>query len=648
MADIGYWAILLALVVSLYAAVASVLGERRRSVALVESARNGIFGAAVLSTVALAAMVALLLSRDYRVQYVYDHVSSYLPNAYAVSALWAGQEGSLLLWLWFVAVLGAVLVWRRVWEQPYGRYAVAVVALTQAYLALVLLVVSNPFAVQATVPVEGHGLNPLLQNFWMVVHPPVVFMSYAAYTIPFALTIGGLVTGQMGDDWLRAVRRWSLFAWLFLGMGILMGAWWAYLELGWGGYWGWDPVENSSLIPWLTGTALLHSLMMQQRRKAFRTWNLWLMVLTFALCVFATFVTRSGIIQSVHAFGRSAVGYYFLAFIALCITGFALLLSFRRRDLRSRQDAQDLYSRETSLLLTNLLFVGAALVVLVGTLFPALVELVQGRQAALNASFYERTVGPVAQVVVVLIGICPWLAWGGVSPDRLRRDLLPPALAAAATVIVLVLLGAREVLALLSFAVCAFVVVSLLSIFYRDGRRVLREKTEGRWQALVRLLSRSRRRYGAHIVHLGVVLIAMGITGSSVYQSEVQVTLAPGETIDVEGYTLEYEGLDTEETAAQQRFAATVHVWRGGRKVATLVPEKGFHWNIEQWVTEVAIYTTPAEDLYLILAGSEEDGLAAFRILLNPLVVWLWIGGALLLCGGVLAWWPSAWEGRRR
>jgi cytochrome c-type biogenesis protein CcmF len=648
MADIGYWAIVLALVVSLYVAVFALLGERRRSVALVESARNGIFGAAVLSTVSVVMLVALLLGRDYRITYVYDHVSSYLPNAYAVSALWAGQEGSLLLWFWFVAVLGVVLVWRRVWEQSYGRYAVAVVALTQAYLALILLLASNPFAVQATVPAEGYGLNPLLQNFWMVVHPPIVFLSYAAYTIPFALTIGGLVTGNMGDEWLRTVRRWSLFAWLFLGMGIMMGAWWAYLELGWGGYWGWDPVENSSLIPWLMGTALLHSLMMQQRRKAFKTWNLWLIALTFALCMFATFVTRSGIIQSVHAFGRSAVGYYFLAFIVLCIAGFALLLSLRRRALRDQKEASDLYSRETSLLLTNLLFVGAALVVLVGTLFPALVELIQGRQAALNASFYERTVGPVAQVIVVLIGICPWLAWGGVSPDRLRRDMLPPALAAAATVVVLVLFGAREVLALLSFAICAFVVVSLLSIFYRDGTRVLRGKTEGRWQALARLFSRSHRRYGAHIVHLGVVLIAMGITGSSVYQSEVQVTLAPGETVDVEGYTLEYEHLDTEETAAQQRFAATVHVQRGGRKVATLVPEKGFHWNVEQWVTEVAIHTTPKEDLYLILAGFEEDGLAAFRVLLNPLVVWLWIGGGLLLCGGLLAWWPSARESRQQ
>ena len=271
-------------------------------------------------------------------------------------------------------------------------------AFTQAFLALVLVAVSNPFESLVAIPQEGRGLNPLLQNFWMVAHPPVIFAAYAAYTVPFAYAINGLFTRQLGDEWLASVRRWSLWAWLFLGMGILMGAYWAYLELGWGGYWGWDPVENSSLIPWLTGTALLHSLLMQQRRKTFKIWNLWLIALTFLLCIFATFVTRSGVIQSVHAFGRSVIGTYFAAFILICLSAFVALLTSRRGQLGNREEPREFLSREAGLLLTNLLLCGAALVVLIGTVFPALTELFQNQQAALGASFYERTVGPLLHV----------------------------------------------------------------------------------------------------------------------------------------------------------------------------------------------------------------------------------------------------------
>jgi cytochrome c-type biogenesis protein CcmF len=403
------------------------------------------------------------------------------------------------------------------------------------------------------------------------------------------------------------------------------------------------------LIPWLTGTALLHSLMMQRRRQAFKHWNLWLTVLTFLLCVFATFVTRSGIIQSVHAFGRSVIGFYFLGFIVLCLLVFGALLLVRWRALGSKQELKSLLSREAGLLLTNLLLCGTALVVLIGTLFPTLAELFQGRQAALDVTFYERTVGPLAQILIVLIGLCPWLAWGGGSTDRLRRNLLPPALVALATTILLFTLGVRQAVALIAFAVCAFVGVSLLSIFYRDFARLGKGKSgeslqRGIVQAGLHLLARNRRRYGAHIVHLGIVLIAIGITGSSLYQQEVQVALAPGERIDFQGYTLEYRDFESESLPDRQQFKALLDVSRGQRKVASVTPEKSFHWSVEQWVTEVAIRSNLKEDLYVILAGFEQDGLASFKILLNPLVVWLWIGGAALLLGGMMAWWPSTSE----
>ena len=645
MADVGFWALVLTLVVSAYTTVVSVMGARKRSAALLESARNGAFAAAATATVATAVLLYLLLSADLSVEYVYGHVNSYLPALYRLSAFWAGQEGSLLLWLWLTALMSVVIIlWKRVWSAPFGPHVLAVMAFTQGFLAVVLVLISSPFATLPSVPAEGQGLNPLLQNIWMVIHPPVVFVAYAAYTVPFALAIGGLATRQLGKEWLQAVRRWALFAWLFLGAGILMGGYWAYLELGWGGYWAWDPVENSSLIPWLTGTALLHSLMMQRRRGEFKAWNVWLVSLTFLLCVFATFITRSGIIQSVHAFQRSAIGTYFMAFIGICLVAVIGLVSSRRRLLRGTYTFGELLSREAGLLLTNLLFVGAALVVLLGTMFPALVELVQGQQAALDVSFYERTVGPLMQLIVVLIGICPWLAWNGVSFDRLRRQVLPPAVAAAVTVVVLLVSGIYEVFALISFAVSAFVAVSLLMVFYQgtvDRRRRTEEQIP---LALWRLVTGNRRRYGAHIIHLGIVFMAVGVTGSSMYQEEVQIALSPGERMDVQGYTLEYQDLIPEELPGQQRFTAVVNVYRGDRQVATLMPKKDYHWNVEQWATEIDMRSTLKEDLYLILAGFEQDGLASFRVLLTPLVLWLWIGAIALCLGGTMCWWPTKRE----
>ncbi|HUT21424.1 MAG TPA: heme lyase CcmF/NrfE family subunit [Anaerolineae bacterium] len=642
MAGIGYWALVLTLGVSLYTALVSVLGARRRNGPMLESARNGALVAAATGTIAAGALLYLLLSRDYNLKYVAEHVSSALPNVYVFSAFWAGQEGSLLLWLWFLVLMtGSLILWTRIWRAPYAPYVLATMAVTQAFLALVLILLSNPFAVLPNPPLQGRGMNPLLQNLWMVIHPPVVFLSYAAYTVPFAMAIGGVATGKLDTDWLRAVRGWALFAWLFLGTGIVMGAWWAYLELGWGGYWGWDPVENSSLVPWLVGTALLHSLMMQERRDTFRSWNLWLIGLTFALVLFATFVTRSGVIQSVHAFGRSAIGTYFLAYIGLCLAVLGMLWGRRRRKLGKPYAFQELLSRETSLLLTNLLLLGTALVVLVGTLFPVLVELIQGRQAALDTTFYERTVGPLALLLTALIGICPWLAWGATSGQRLRRTLLFPAAGALLTGIIVFALGGNEPAALVSFVVCTFVGLSLLETFYRGTVNRRARTGEAIPLAFLKAVGSNRRRYGAHIVHLGIVLIAVGITGSSLYQEEVQVALAPGEQIDVGRYTLHYQDLISEELPDRQRFAAVVGVSNGDRQLATLRPEKAFHWNVEQWVTEVAIRSTLKEDLYLILAGSDQDGLASFRILINPLVAWLWVGGSMLLAGGVLAWWPA-------
>jgi cytochrome c-type biogenesis protein CcmF len=642
MTTIGYVALVLTLVISICTAIASIFGAQHKSARLAGSAQKGVVAAAVLVTLVSAILIYLLLTHDFQVRYVYEHVSTYQPTIYTLSAFWAGQEGSLLLWLWLLAIFSVLIARRQEgWSQELKPYALAVLAFCQAFFALLLVLASNPFATYPTRPAEGFGLNPLLENFWMIIHPPVVFIGYAAYTVPFAFAIAALITGKLGQDWIRGIRRWNLFAWLFLGVGIIMGAWWSYLELGWGGYWGWDPVENSSLIPWLVGTAFLHSAMTQERRGMFKVWNIVLITMTFVLCIFATFVTRSGVIQSVHAFGESAIGTYFLAFLAAILTlSFGLIL-YRRRELAGEGKLESLLSRESGSLLNSLLFGGLALAVFVGTVFPALSELVRGTQVALGTSFFERVSAPLALALVLLIGICPLLGWRQTPSSRLLRRLLYPGIVALAVAVVIFALGIRELFALLSFTVCAFVASNILWEFLRGTMARRRSTGEGYMLAFRRLIARNRGRYGGYLVHLSMVIITMGVVGSSVYQTEYQAALAKGERVTVKDYTLEYEKFEAQATPAKHRFATLVGVYRGGKRIATLFPEKNFHWNIEQWVTEVAIRTSLKEDLYVILADFAEDGSATFQILINPLVVWLWIGGGILLLGTTVAIWPS-------
>ncbi|MBM4464655.1 MAG: heme lyase CcmF/NrfE family subunit [Chloroflexi bacterium] len=642
MTTIGYGALVLALVISIYTAVASILGARHGSAKLAGGAQKGVVATAMLVTLASAILIYLLLTHDFQVKYVYRHVSTYQPAIYTLSAFWAGQEGSLLLWLWLLTIF-SVLVARREeeWSLELKPYALAVLALCQAFLALLLVFASNPFATYPTRPAEGFGLNPLLENFWMIIHPPVVFIGYAAYTVPFAFAIAALTAGKLGQDWIRGIRRWNLLAWLFLGLGILLGAWWAYLELGWGGYWGWDPVENASLIPWLVGTALLHSAMTQERRGMFKAWNITLAILAFVLCIFATFVTRSGIIQSVHAFGESVIGYYFLAFLAGILAISFVLIFYRRRELASEGKLESLLSREAGFLLSNLLLGGLALAVFIGTVFPTVSEILRGVQVALGPPFFERVSAPLALAIVLLIGVCPLLGWQRTSSGRLLRRLLYPGVVALAVAVVLFVLGITEPFALLSFTVCAFVASSILWEFLRGTMARRRSTGEGYLLALARLIAQNRRRYGGYLVHLSMVIITMGIVGSSLYQTEYQVTLAKGERVEVKDYTLEYEKFEAQATPAKHRFATLLGVYRGDRRIATLFSEKNFHWSVEQWVTEVAIRTSLKEDLYVILAGLSGDGSATFQILINPLVVWLWIGGGFLLVGTTVALWPG-------
>lgn len=643
-AEIGYWSLVLALAATLCTTVAFTIGARR-STRLLASANKALIASWALITLAIVTLTYALLARQFQIKYVYEHTSITLPLVYTLSAMWAGQEGSLLLWLWLVAGLTVVVARRRTRVTGLHPYALAALSTIQSFFAAVLVCESNPFTLLPETPSDGFGLNPLLQNVGMVIHPPLIFTGYAAFAMPFALAVAALINGCPDSSWLRSARPWSLFAWGTLGAGILVGAWWAYRELGWGGYWSWDPVENASLIPWLTGTAMLHSTMAEERRGVFRVWNVALATATFLLCLFATLVTRSGFIQSVHAFGRSRIGYYFLGFIVVWLLLVVILVMLRRRTLSSQHELRALLSRESGLLVSNLLLLGMALAVLLGTLFPALMEIAHGTQAVLGQAFYERVAAPLALTTVILMGVCPWLAWGRTQPDNLGRKLAWPAGVALLVTAGLVLVGVRRVFAVVSFGVCTFVAASILSELAR-GFTARRQSGENPTRALVRLFGKARHRYGGYLVHLSIVLIFIGIIGSSVYKVERLVAFNQGETVTIGGYNLTYEGLQFESLPDKELARATLRV--NGHQRAVLSPELNFHRNVKQQISEVAVLSTLKEDLYVALVGWDYYGeLASFLVLINPLVTWLWIGGGLMVLSTIITLWPKTAGGQR-
>jgi cytochrome c-type biogenesis protein CcmF len=647
---IGYAALWLALLLAAGSAVATALGGRLDRPSWVSRGEDALFAVAGFFILASAILLQQLLSRNFQVQYVFAHTSSYQPTPYVISALWAGQEGSLLLWALLLSVVTVVLILqKRHCPAALWPYTLSTLAITEGFFALLLVKVQNPFILLPMRPAEGAGITPLLENPAMVIHPPILFLGYATFAVPFAVTLASLIVGQMEASWLRWIRRWSLMAWLFLGLGIAIGAWWAYVELGWGGYWAWDPVENASLIPWLTGTAYLHSIMAQERQNVFKRWNAALAIATFVLCIFGTLVTRGGIIISdLHGFAEQIqpIAYYLIGFMLVVAVVAGILFYLRRQQLEDSAGPDQLLSRESSVLVTNLLFVGLAAAILVGMLFPNIAQVLGGTKVYLGADFYNRVFAPLALVIVLLMGICPQLGWRQSALPRLRQRLQYPAILAIALMILLFVLRMRQPLALLALGLIAFAASTLASEWTRQVVARSRLRTESVWSAAASLYRHNRRQYGGKLVHLSILLIAIGIVGSSLYKAETVVALAQGESGTVRGYTLRYEGSQVVDEPARRRFVATVGVYSGPTRIGTLKPEKNLHWNIEQYVTEVALRSTPVEDLYVALDWPEQDGVATFRIGVYPLVIWLWIGAGLLLLGTLIALWPTASEPR--
>jgi cytochrome c-type biogenesis protein CcmF len=480
----------------------------------------------------------------------------------------------------------------------------------------------------------------MLENPGMILHPPALLAGYVALTVPFAFAIAALLERRL-EGWLPTVRRWALFAWLLLGVGNLIGAWWAYVELGWGGYWAWDPVENAGLMPWLVATAFLHSAMMQRRRGMLKVWNMSLIILAFVLAIFGTFLTRSGILSSVHTFGESSMGPFFVVFLGITLVGSFGLIYRRRELLKSETEIESLVSRESTFLLNNWLLVAATFAILLGTMFPLISEVVWRTRIALDASFFNQVGVPLFLAIILLSGLCTLIGWRQASPGNLARNYILPLGTAAVVVVVLVVAGMRQWYAIVGFSILSFVLLAILYDWLRGTRARRRTRHENYFIALWGLVMANRPRYGGYIVHLGILFIALGVTGSSVFATEKEATLKPGEQMTINRYVLTFNGLGYFQTPSREVVTASLSLASGGRHLSEMTAEKYFHRTYEQPVTEVAIRSTPLEDVYVILAGWEADQTTTFSVLVNPLVSWIWFGGAVLVLGGLLAFWPG-------
>jgi cytochrome c-type biogenesis protein CcmF len=653
-ADGGAAALLLAFPVTAYSIAAAALGAGQRVPELRASARNGVAVVAALLTLAALALFHALLTHDFSVRYVFEHSSRSMPEAARLTSFWGGQQGSLLLWAWGLALLSsAVVVLRprpgRGAVDTAGRgveraYVVATLLAVQLFFLFILGFVASPFERLSFIPPDGRGLNPLLMDPGMRIHPPLLLTGYMSFSVPFAFAIAALLQGRISRAWLREIRGWMLVAWTIQGCGLLMGAWWAYHVLGWGGYWGWDPVENVALLPWLTATAFLHTVMVQERRGILKTWTLALAVATFALAIFGTFVVRSGVLTSVHSFAQSTIGPYFFGFLGVVLVAATALIVCRLPTLRAEGEVDTLLSREAGLLVNNLLLVALAAAVFWGTVFPLLSEAVRGTKVAVGPPFYQQVAGPLLVVLLLLMAVGPLLAWRFTSPPALWRTLRLPLGVAAAVGLALWVGGVERGLAALAAAACALVVAAVAAEYVR-GVRARQHGGRTPFSALAALVHQNRRRYGGYLVHLAMVVIAVGVLGSG-HQVDRVVSLAPGGTTEVGGYTLRYDGLYGYQQPGMEAVLGRLAL-RGpnGDALGTLEPDRRVFANWErQPVSGIAIQTTWPwlDDVYVVLVDASPDNQATFHVFVNPLVLCIWLGGWLFVLGTLIAAWPAA------
>ncbi len=645
MATLGSLSLLAAFVVASYAVAASVAGARRRSTRLIESGVGAFYLVAALMTLASGIIVHAFVTGNYAIKYVQHYSDSAQPLAYKLASYWGGLDGSIMFWVFLLSVFGSVAVSRnRERHRELIPWVIAVISVTEMFFIFLMVMHNNPFDTFLTkAPVEGRGLNPLLQNFYMAIHPPSLYTGFVAMTIPYAFGMAALITGHLDDAWLRAVRRWTMIGWLFLTFGLTLGMLWAYEELGWGGFWGWDPVENAGLLPWFTATAFLHSVMVQERRGMLRVWNVTLVIVTFFLTIFGTFMTRSGVVQSVHAFGEDReLAWMFTVFmIALLVFSFSFVV-YRLPLLRSRNELDSWASREAAFLANNWILLFSAFLVLFATMFPTLSEALRGERLTVGPPFFNKWMQPVGLMLLALTGIGPLLAWRKSSASNMLEQFAWPTGAALVTAGGVYAIGIRLWPSGVCFALCAFVLATIAQEFIR-GARVRRGATgTDIFTALVGLVARSRRRYGGYIVHVGIVLMFVGFAGQGFKQDE-QMLLKPGQQAKIGHFTIRHDALTVTSDDQKQMITGQVSAFEDGKLVAELAPAKWFFNKHEQEpTTEVAIRRAPGEDLYVVLAGYDvATQTATYTVTINPLVNWIWFGFGVLAFGTGLALLPE-------
>lgn len=649
---LGQFALWAAFLTGLWGAAIAFSGRWRERPELAVSVTRSVYAVLALLLVASASLWKGLVAHDFNIEYVAAYTSRNLPNYYVFSAFWAGQKGSLLFWAVVLSIFAALAQWLT--SRRYADllpYVGGVTSTVVVFFISVMLFAANPFQRLGYTPADGRGLNPQLQNIGMVIHPPMLYLGYISITIPFAFAVAALLSKRLDTGWIHAIRKWTIISWLFLSVGITLGMWWAYVELGWGGFWAWDPVENASLLPWLTMTAFLHSVMVQEKRGMLKRWNLGLVVASFLLSIFGTFITRSGVISSVHSFTQSNVGYFFLGFlVAAGVLAFTLLYT-RWPLLEADVHLESLASREAAFLFNNLLFVGVAFSVLWGTLFPILSELVTNTKITVGPPFFNRVNVPLGLLLLGLTGIGPLIAWRKASAANLRRQFVAPGALGCATAMGLFAAGMRDGYALTALGLAGFVLGTVLQEFYRGARARHRMHGEGWVLAVARLVGRNRRRYGGYIVHVGILVYFVGFAGVA-FKTEKEATLKPGESTELrsaygEVYTFTHMGVSQYEALNRVVTAAVVEVKRNGKPAGIIRSEKRQHVDsfgrpTFEPSTEVGIRSDLREDLYVVFAGSvngtEE---AVYRFTINPLVWWVWAGGFILAFGGLITMWPG-------
>ena len=642
MADLGAIVILAAFVVAVFGATASIVGHLRGVSPLVVSGQRAALSVCLLSVLATAALIHAFVTDDFTVGYVAERSSYETELSLKIVAFYAGQAGSLLYWTTTLSILTAVVILQNRFRHPdLMPYVTAVLLGIQSYFLFLLGFVSSPFERLLYTPPNGLGMMPLLEDPGMLIHPPMLLAGYMSWAVPYAFAIAALASGRLDTEWVRTTRNYAIFAWLVLGIGNLLGAWWAYHVLGWGGYWGWDPVENAAILPWFVGTAYLHSVMIQERRGMLKVWTMALMITTFHLAIYGTFVVRSGLIESVHSFAISGIGPYFLGFLAFSLIGSLILLTRRLGALRSEAEFDSPLSREGAFLLNNLLFLGITFATFLGSLFPLFVELVQGVRITVAKPYFEQVNGPMFLALIVLMGIGPLLPWRRASRHLLWKNFAPPVIATAILTIVMFAAGVRQFLPLIALASCGFVAFGVGLEYYRGiGVRLRAGRNLG--NALSSMLSSNRRRYGGYIVHIAIILMGVAIVGSNHYQIEREVSLSPGESISLGRYTLTYNGLAEEVLPDRRIISANLGVTEDDQSIGPIEPARSFRRNFERQPTStIVIRSDLREDLYVVLASWDAAGNASFFMYVNPLVMWLWIGGAVLLLGGLVTIWPE-------